>query len=255
MYRGVNIVPQANTPILVVSNATVEASSEKIGKNTSHLHTRIAGMYGESDIFLSGTTGTYNNDGLVIRSALPVYSGTTTVHRTSGAVAKLTFQGSSYNDSGVLQVADGALLRIAVPLRQPPIKRGAGTLELMADSKLGDNGNALTLQEGYLKVNSFANELLSVTASDGAGFDLSDAGSIYQPTNGVALVASSGTIKLKTGTRPLAKGDYLVRWNEGHRPNARFVLESDEPRNSRFRAIRTSAGVRIGFQQFMILVR
>ena len=71
----------------------------------------------------------------------------------------------------------------------------------------------------------------------------------------VALVAPSGTIKLKTGTRPLAKGDYLVRWNEGHKPNARFVLESDEPRCSRFRAIKTSNGVRIGFQQFMILVR
>ena len=121
-------------------------------------------------------------------------------------------------------------------------------------SDVCDNGNALTLQEGYLKVNSFANELLSVTASDGAGFDLSDAGSIYQPTNGVALVAT-GTIKLKTGTRPLVNGDYLVRWDEGHRPNARFVLESDEPRSSRFRAIKTSNGVRIGFQQFMILVR
>ena len=255
MYKGVNIVPQANTPILVVSNATVEASSEKVGNSASHLHTRIAGMYGESDIFFSGTVATYNNDGLVIHSALPVLSGTTTVHRASGAVTKLTFQVSTYNEAGVLQVADGALLRIAVPLKQPPIKRGGGTLELMADSKLGDNGNALTLQEGYLKVNSFANELLSVTASDGAGLDLSDAGSIYQPTNGVALVASSGTIKLKTGTRPLAKGDYLVRWNEGHKPNARFVLESDEPRSSRFRAIKTSDGVRIGFQQFMILVR
>ena len=256
-YRGVNSTgsSQSKTPYLVVSNATVDVSSEKNGTSVSHLHTHITGMYGVSDIFFSGTVATYNNDGLVIHSALPVLSGTTTVHRASGAVTKLTFQGSSYNDAGVLQVADGALLRIAVPLRQPPIKRGAGTLELMADSKLGDNGNALTLQEGYLKANSFANELLSVTASDGAGFDLSDAGSIYQPTNGVALVASSGTIKLKTGTRPLAKGDYLVRWNEGHKPNARFVLESDEPRSSRFRAIKLSNGVRIGFQQFMILVR
>ena len=256
-YRGVNSVGsgQDKTPYLVVSNATVDVSSEKNGTSVSHLHTHIAGMYGVSDIFFSGTVATYNNDGLVIHSALPVLSGTTTVHRASGAVTKLTFQVSNYNEAGVLQVADGALLRIAVPLRQPPIKRGAGTLELMADSKLGDNGHALTLQEGYLKVNSFANELLSVTASDGAGFDLSDAGSIYQPTNGVALVASSGTIKLKTGTRPLAKGDYLVRWNEGHKPNARFVLESDEPRSSRFRAIKTSNGVRIGFQQFMILVR
>ena len=120
---------------------------------------------------------------------------------------------------------------------------------------MGDETNALTLEGGYLKVNALANELLSVTASDGAGFDLSDAGSIYQPTNGVALVASSGTIKLKTGTRPLADGDYLVRWTEGHSPNCRFVLESDEPRNSRFRAIKTPNGVRIGFQQFMILVR
>ena len=256
-YRGVNSTgsSQSKTPYLVVSNATVDVSSEKNGTSVSHLHTHITGMYGVSDIFFSGTVATYNNDGLVIHSALPVLSGTTTVHRASGAVTKLTFQVSNYNEAGVLQVADGALLRIAVPLRQPPIKRGAGTLELMADSKLGDNGHALTLQEGYLKVNSFANELLSVTASDGAGFDLSDAGSVYQPTNGVALVASSGTIKLKTGTRPLAKGDYLVRWNEGHKPNARFVLESDEPRSSRFRAIKTSNGVRIGFQQFMILVR
>ncbi len=255
-YRGVNSAGSAQdkTPYLVVSNATVDVSSEKNGTSVSHLHTHIAGMYGMSDIFFSGTVATYNNDGLVIHSALPVLSGTTTVHRASGSSAKLTFQVSTYNEAGVLQVADGALLRIAVPLRQPPIKRGAGTLELMADSKLGDNGNALTLQEGYLKVNSFANELLSVTASDGAGFDLSDAGSIYQPTNGVALVAT-GTIKLKTGTRPLANGDYLVRWTEGHRPNARFVLESDEPRSSRFRAIKTSNGVRIGFQQFMILVR
>ena len=55
--------------------------------------------------------------------------------------------------------------------------------------------------------------------------------------------------------RPLADGDYLVRWTEGHSPNCRFVLESDEPRNSRFRAIKTPNGVRIGFQQFMILVR
>ncbi len=76
-----------------------------------------------------------------------------------------------------------------------------------------------------------------------------------QTVNGVALVASSGTIKLKTGTRPLANGEYLVRWDEGHRPNARFVLESDEPINSRFRAIMMSNGVCIGFQQFMILVR
>ena len=255
MYRGVNIVPQANTPILVVSNATVEASSEKIGKNTSHLHTRIAGMYGESDIFLSGTTGTYNNDGLVIHSALPVYSGTTTVHRTSGAVTKLVFAKSTYNDSGVLQVADGALLRIAVPLRQPPIKRGGGTLELLPDSKLGDSGNSLTLEGGYLKVNALADGLDTVTVSDGAGFDLTDAGSVYQPSNGVALVASSGTVKLKTGTRTLAKGDYLVRWTEGNKPNCRFVLESDEPRSSRFRAVKTSNGVCIGFQQFMILVR
>ena len=255
-YRGVNSTGSAQdkTPYLVVSNATVDVSSEKNGTSVSHLHTHIAGMYGVSDIFFSGTVATYNNDGLVIHSALPVLSGTTTVHRASGAVTKLTFQVSTYNEAGILQVADGALLRIAVPLRQPPIKRGAGTLELMADSKLGDNGNALTLQEGYLKVNEFANELLSVTASDGAGFDLTDAGSIYQPTNGVALVAT-GTIKLKTGTRPLANGDYLVRWTEGHRPNARFILESDEPRSSRFRAIKTSNGVRIGFQQFMILVR
>ena len=251
MFRGVNITKQTESPNLVISNGTIEATSEM----RSHLHTHVIGMYGASDILFSGTGTVYNNDGLVIHSALPVCSGTTTVHRASGSSAKLTFQVSTYNDAGVLQVADGALLRIAVPLRQPPIKRGAGTLELMADSKLGDNGNALTLQEGYLKVNSFANEMLSVTASDGAGFDLSDAGSIYQPTNGVALVASSGTIKLKTGTRPLAKGDYLVRWDEGHRPNARFVLESDEPRSSRFRAIKLSNGVRIGFQQFMILVR
>ena len=256
-YRGVNSAGSAQdkTPYLVVSNATVDVSSEKNGTSVSHLHTHIAGMYGMSDIFFSGTVATYNNDGLVIHSALPVLSGTTTVHRASGAVTKLTFQTSTYNDAGVLQVADGALLRIAVPLRQPPIKRGAGTLELMSDSKLGDNGNALALQEGYLKVNSFANELLSVTASDGAGFDLSDAGSIYQPTNGVALVASSGTIKLKTGTRPLAKGDYLVRWNEGHKPAARFELESEAPDRRRFRALKASDGVLVGYPQFMILVR
>lgn len=255
MYRGVNIVPQANTPILVVSNATVEASSEKIGKNMSHLHTRIAGMYGESDIFFSGTTGTYNNDGLVIHSALPVYSGTTTVHRASGAVTKLTFQSSSYNDTGVLQVADGALLRIAVPLRKPPIKRGGGTLELLAGSKLGDGGNSLTLEGGYLKVNALADGLDTVTVSDGAGFDLTDAGSIYQPSNGVALVASSGTVKLKTGKRLLEEGEYLVRWSEGNAPNARFALSPDATTRARFKLEKTADGVRVGTLSFAILVR
>ena len=133
--------------------------------------------------------------------------------------------------------------------------KGAGTLELMEGAKFGDSGHSLTLQEGYLKVNALADGLDTVTVSNGAGFDLTEAGSIYQPSNGVALVATSGTVKLKTGMRPLARGDYLVRWNEGHKPNARFVLESDEPRSSRFRAIKLSNGVRIGFQQFMILVR
>ena len=250
MFRGVNVTKQTESPNLVISNGTIEATSEM----KSHLHTHIIGMYGESDIFFAGTGTVYNNDGIVLHSALPVISGTTTVHRASGSTAKLTFQVSSYNDVGVLQVADGTLLRIAVPLKQPPIKRGGGTLELMADSKLGDNGNSLTLQEGYLKVNALADGLDAVTVSDGAGFDLTDAGSVYQPSNGVALVAT-GNVKLKTGTRPLALGDYLVRWTEGHKPDCRFVLESDEPRNSRFRAIKTSNGVRIGFQQFMILVR
>ena len=255
--RGVNLTgsTQSTTPYLVVSNATVDASSEKISSSTAHIHTHIAGMYGESDIVFSGNVATYSNDGLVIHGPLNVCSGTTTVHRASGSSCKLTFQQSAYNDNGNLQVADGALLRIAVPLKQPPIKKGAGTLELMEGAKFGDSGHSLTLQEGYLKVNALADGLDTVTVSNGAGFDLTEAGSIYQPSNGVALVATSGTIKLKTGTRPLANGDYLVRWTEGHRPNARFILESDEPRSSRFRAIKTSNGVRIGFQQFMILVR
>ena len=262
MLRGVNCVgsSQPASPYMVISNGTLEVTTEF---KPTHLHTHVAGMYGESDIYFSGGSGTQyqDRDGVVIHNGLHICSGTTTVHRVSGCAAMLTFATSSvspsvidYNVSGPLHVADGALLRIAMPLRKPPVKKGGGTLELVEAARLGDETNALTLEGGYLKVNALANELLSVTASDGAGFDLSDAGSIYQPTNGVALVAT-GSVKLKTGTRPLADGDYLVRWTEGHSPNCRFVLESDEPRNSRFRAIKTPNGVRIGFQQFMILVR
>ena len=262
MLRGVNCVgsSQPASPYMVISNGTLEVTTEF---KPTHLHTHVAGMYGESDIYFSGGSGTQyqDRDGVVIHNGLHICSGTTTVHRVSGCAAMLTFATSSvspsvndYNVSGPLHVADGALLRIAMPLRKPPVKKGGGTLELVEAARLGDETNALTLEGGYLKVNALANELLSVTASDGAGFDLSDAGSIYQPTNGVALMAT-GSVKLKTGTRPLADGDYLVRWTEGHSPNCRFVLESDEPRNSRFRAIKTPNGVRIGFQQFMILVR
>ena len=94
-----------------------------------------------------------------------------------------------------------------------------------------------------------------MTVSDGAGFDLTDAGSIYQPSNGVALVASSGKIKLKTGTRPLVKGDYLVKWAVGNKPNCRFVLESDVPEYAHLRSVKVADGVRISSTMFMILVR
>ena len=90
MFRGVNVTKQVESPNLVVSNGTIEATSEM----RSHLHTHVIGMYGASDILLSGTGTVYNNDGLVIHSALPVLSGTTTVHRASGSSAKLTLAGA-----------------------------------------------------------------------------------------------------------------------------------------------------------------
>ena len=249
MFRGVNVTKQTESPNLVISNGTIEATSEM----KSHLHTHIIGMHGESDIVFSGTGTVYNNDGLVIHSALPVLSGTTTVHRASGSTAKLTFQVSAYNDVGTLQVAEGALLRIALPLRQPPVKKGAGTLELVEGSKLGDSVNSLTLQEGYLKVNAQANALDSVAASSGAGLDITDEDCVYQPADDA--FSASGVINLKTGTRQLGKGEYLVKWTAGHAPNCSFSLVSEAADRDRFRLEKVADGVRVGTKFFAILVR
>ncbi|MBQ8112643.1 MAG: hypothetical protein IJ146_05485 [Kiritimatiellae bacterium] len=250
MFRGVNVTQQVGSPWLVVSNGVVEATSEM----KSHLHTHIAGMHGESEIVFSGTGATYNNDGLVIHSALPVLSGTTTVHRASGSSAKLTFQNDpNYNVPGVLQVEDGALLRIALPLSQPPIKKGAGTLELLEGSKLGDNVNSLTLQEGYLKVNAQAESLDSVAASSGTGLDLTDEDSVYQPVDNA--FSATGVIKLKTGARQLGKGEYLFKWTAGHAPDCSFKLVSEAADRNRFNLEKVADGVRVGTKYFAILVR
>ena len=250
MFRGVNVTQQVESPWLVVSNGLVEATSEM----KSHLHTHIAGMHGESEIVFSGTGATYNNDGIVVHSALSVLSGTTTVHRASGSSAKLTFQNDpNYNVPGVLQVEDGALLRIAVPLRQPPVKKGAGTLELLEGYKLGDNVNSLTLQEGCLKVNDLANALGSVSASSGTGLDLTDEDSVYQPADDA--FAATGVIKLKTGARQLGKGEYLFKWKAGHAPSCSFALESTAADRDRFRLEKVADGVIVGTKFFAILVR
>ncbi|MBR6734825.1 MAG: hypothetical protein IKL96_10560 [Kiritimatiellae bacterium] len=250
MFRGVNVTQQVESPWLVVSNGVVEATSEM----KSHLHTRIAGMHGESEIVFSGTGATYNNDGIVVHSALSVLSGTTTVHRASGSSAKLAFQNDpDYNVPGVLQVEDGALLRIAVPLKQPPVKKGGGTLELLEGAKLGDSGNSLTLQEGYLKVNDLANALGSVSASSGTGLDLTDEDSVYQPADDA--FAATGVIKLKTGARQLGKGEYLFKWKVGHAPSCSFALESTAADRDRFRLEKVADGVIVGTKFFAILVR
>jgi hypothetical protein len=165
----------------------------------------------------------------------------------------LTFQVAAYNDVGVLQVEDGALLRIALPLRQPPIKKGAGTLELLEGSKLGDNVNSLTLQEGYLKVNAQAEALDSVAASSGTGLDLTDEDSVYQPVDNA--FSATGVIKLKTGARQLGKGEYLFKWTAGHAPDCSFVLESTAEDRNRFKLEKIADGVIVGTKYFAILVR
>ncbi len=273
MMRGVNISRLQNVgPYVTVSNATFEVSNEALnsGKSLAHLHFSDVTMYGESKLILSTTTtawgnATVPNQGGTLWGQLNVKTGANAqLVRASGNPNHFLFnvKGGAGNVSGTLNVESNAILNLGLSLFMPPIKTGLGTLVLLDDLKLGyANQKTLTLQEGWLHVNAKANDmntLAVLNVSNGAGLDLTDEGACLgtAETNSVISANANVRVLLKTGSRELAKDEYLVRWAaDSTAPACSFRLDAETMQLKRFQVVKVADGVKVSTRSFAILVR